>query len=160
MYNNPYYGIYNPQTNIERINSQIAELEKLKAQVPNQQVQQPSISQTFQLASNNQGTMKYVNSIDEVNKELVIGEMPFFSKDMSLLWVKNSKGEVKSYELTEIVQKDQKDTEIENLRLEIEKLRKELKNNAEPDNDNAYEPIKDEVPPSIPTSRTSSKKSK
>ncbi len=118
MFTNPY----NPQVAMDRIDSQIAELQKMKAQIP----PTPAINQTFQLASNT-GNMKYLNSIDEVNRELVFGATPFFSKDMSVLWVKEATGDVKSYELREIVKKDEKDLQIELLMAQIEELKKEVK---------------------------------
>ena len=119
MFTNPY----NPQMAVDRIDSQIAELQKMKAQIP----PAPAINQTFQLAGNNNG-IRFLNNIDEVNKELVYGTTPFFSKDMSVLWLKEATGEVKSYELREIVKKDEKDLQIELLMAQIEELKKEVKN--------------------------------
>ena len=73
--------------------------------------------------------MRYVNTIDDVNKEVVYFDTPFFSKDMSILWVKNTKGEIKTYELNEIVAKDEKDLQIQMLQEQINELRKEMKEN-------------------------------
>jgi prefoldin subunit 5 len=131
MYNNPYYqNIYNPQSNIDRINEQITQLEKMKQQMqqPVQQPQPTNLTQNFQLAPTNH-TMRFVNTIDDVNKEVVYYDTPYFSKDMSVLWVKNAKGDIKSYELNEIIPKDEKDLQIEFLQSQIEELRKEMKNN-------------------------------
>jgi len=50
MFNNPYLNNINSQSNLDRIDAQISELEKLKRQM--QQPMQPSINQTFQLSSN------------------------------------------------------------------------------------------------------------
>lgn len=131
MYNNPYLNSYNPnmgQQNIsERIDNQIAQLNQMKEQIKNNQ--QPAINQTFQLAPTNNHTIRYVNTIDDVNKEVVYFDTPFFSKDMSILWVKNTKGEIKTYELNEIVAKDEKDLQIEMLQEQINELRKEMKEN-------------------------------
>ena len=83
MYNNAFY---NPQVSLDRINAQISELEKLRSQVqqmPNQ-MQQPSINQTFQLTPNNQNSIKYVNSVEEVQKELVFADSAFLNKDMNV----------------------------------------------------------------------------
>ncbi len=113
------FNAYNPQIAMDRIDNQIAELQKMKSQIP----PVPAINQTFQLASNN-SSMKFLNSLDEVNKELVFGTTPFFSKDMSVLWVKEASGEVKSYELKEIVEKDEKDLKIELLMAQVEELKK------------------------------------
>lgn len=162
MYNNPYSGIYNPQMNIDRINSQIAELEKLKQQIPQQSIHQPTnLTQNFQLAPSASNSIRYATSMEEVEKEIVINETPFFSKDMSVVWIKNTKGEIKTYELTEIIPKDNKDLKIEYLQAQIEELKKGLKNES---NTNSYEPvtntIEDEEPASISTISRTSKKSK
>ena len=123
MYNNYQ------QMSIDRINNQIAELERLKSQMPQHQMQQPTnLTQNFQLAPNNNGVMRYAGSIDEVQREFVIGDTPFFSKDLSVLWIKNGKGEIKSYELSEIVPKDEKDLQIELLKSEIDELKGMINN--------------------------------
>lgn len=130
MYNNPYYqNAYNPQVSIDRINSQIADLEKMRTQLqqPPQQSQAP-ITQNFQLAPTTQ-TMRFVNTIEDVNNEIVYHDTPFFSKDMTVMWIKNTKGDIKTYELNEIVPKDSKDLQIEFLQSQIEDLRKEMKKN-------------------------------
>ena len=113
----------NYQPNIDRINTQIAELEKLR----NQLQQPPAINQTFQLSSDE--TIKFANSLDEVETRYVRGDTPYFSRDMSVVWVKTPKGNIKTYELTEIIPKDDKDMQIEFLKSQIEELRKEVKRN-------------------------------
>ena len=127
MYNNPYLNSYNPQMTMERIDSQIAELQKMKNQIPNQQ---PAINQTFQLAPNSQMGINYVTSMDEVIKRNIVTDTPFFSKDMSVVWIKNIKGEIKTYELNEIVPKDEKDIQIELLMEQINELKGLIKNDA------------------------------
>lgn len=154
MYNNAYY---NPQMNIERINNQISELERMRSQL--QQPVQP-ITQNFQITPTNRETIKYANSIDEVQRDTTIGEIPYFSKDMSVVWVKNTKGEIKTYELKEIIPKDEKDIKIELLQAQIEELKKGIKNNARTNNANVDEPIEDEEPTNVSNGRTSTKKSK
>ena len=135
MYNSPYYSYnapLNQQFTKERIDNQIAELQKIKEQMGQQSIQQPQmqpITQNFQLAPTNSGLIKYVNSSEDVNRELVFGDTPFFAKDLSTLWIKNAKGEIKSYQLTEVVQKDEKDLIIEDLQAQINDLKKEMVNN-------------------------------
>lgn len=120
MYNNPYYMNNFGQQNLnERIDNQIAQLNQMKEQIK----QQPAINQTFQLAPTNNNTMRFVNTIDDVDKELVYSDTPFFSKDMSLVWIKNAKGNIKAYELNEIVPKDVKDMQIELLQEQIKELK-------------------------------------
>ena len=126
MFNNPYS--YNQQTNIDRINAQMSELERMKQQLQ-QPVQTPNINQTFQLAPTNRDVIKYASSIDEVQRDIVIGDTPYFSKDMSIVWIKNTKGEIKTYELNEIIPKDDKDIQIEMLQAQIDELKKGIKEN-------------------------------
>ena len=157
MYNNPYINGYNPQVNVDRINTQIAELEKIKNQIQ-QPVQPTNLTQNFQIAPTNKEIIKYANNIDEVNRDLVVGDTPYFSKDMSVVWIKNTKGEVKTYELNEIIPKDDKDIKIEFLMAEIEQLKKGIKN--EPSYSNNDEPTKREKSSTISNGRKSKEKSK
>lgn len=154
-----YNTYYNPQANIDRINSQIAELEKIRSQIPN--VQQPTptnLTQNFQLTPQ-YNQMKYVNSLDDVKKEYVTIDTPFFSRDLSVLWIKNAKGDIRGFELNEIIPKDNKDMQIEFLQSQIEELRKEIKRN-ESINDDVNESVEDEKPTSVSTIPKSAKKSK
>jgi hypothetical protein len=114
--------MYNPQMYVDRLNNQIRELEAMKGQIP---MQQP-ITQNFQISPTN-NVIKYAESLEEVQKNMVIGDTPYFSKDMSIVWIKCINGEIKSYELKEIVQKDEKDIQIEYLQAQIEELKKEVK---------------------------------
>ena len=123
------YGNYNPQMYVDRLNNQIRELEAMKTQIP--PMQQP-ITQNFQLAPTG-NTIKYAENIEEVEKSLIVGDTPFFSKDFSILWIKNIKGEIKSYELKEIIQKDEKDLRIEYLEAQIEELKKVNRNESKAD---------------------------
>ena len=123
MFVNPY-NAYNPQASLDRINNQIAELEKMKTQIP---MQQPTnLTQNFQIAPTN-NVIKHAESMEEVQKNMVISDTPFFSNDMSIVWIKSTNGEIKSYELKEIIQKDEKDIQIEYLQAQIEELKKEVK---------------------------------
>lgn len=124
MYNTAYY---NNQANLDRVNNQIAELEKIKMQMQQPMSQPTNLTQNFQLAPQNRDVIKYASSMEEVQKEMVVGDTPYFSKDMSVVWLKNTKGEIKTYELNEIVPKDAKDIQIELLQNQIEELRKEMK---------------------------------
>ena len=164
MYNNPYISNnYNPQPTIDRINAQMSELESMKQQIAQRQSQQPTptnLTQNFQFAPTNQGLLRYANSIEEVKRDMVIGDTPYFSKDMSVLWVKNNKNEIKTYELHEIIPKDEKDLQIEYLQAQIEELRKGQVTNEQhitDDGGRSYEPTpsKDDA-----TTRTSTKTNK
>ena len=155
-----YGQYYNPQMAVDRINNQIAELEKLKNQIPQQQQAPTSLTQNFQITPSNSSVMKYANSIEEVNKEFVIGDTPYFSKDMSVVWIKNAKGEVKSYELREIIKKDEKDLQIELLTAQIEDLKRGMKKYAESIRDDVDESVESNESTSISDDKQSKRKSK
>ena len=142
------YG-FSPMT-IDRINSQIADLERMKQQLP----QQVPITQNFQLAP--QSGLKYANSIDEVQKENVYIDTPYFSKDFSVLWLKNQKGEIKTYELKELIEKDEKDLVIESLQLQINQMKEMIER--ESSVSNANEPDENEESSTISSGRSSKKK--
>lgn len=143
-YMNPYQNIYNQQNMYDQIDNQIAQLNQMKEQMKNnsnQNQQQPAINQTFQLAPNNHGGIRYVDSIEDVGKETVFVDTPFFSKDLSVMWIKNSSGDIKAYELNEIIKKDEKDLQIDLLTAKINELEGMIKH--EQSNTNVVEP---EVP--------------
>lgn len=160
-YQRPYSNGINQQSMYEQIDNQINQLQQMREQIKNNTIQ-PAINQTFQLAPNNQNTIKYASSIADVNKESVINDTPFFSNDMSVVWIKNNKGEVKTYELNEIVPKDEKDLKIEYLQAQIEDLKKGMKKYES--YSNVDEPItnaiESEEPTTVSTISKSSKKSK
>ena len=158
MYNNAYVSPYNAQPSIDRINAQITELEKMRNQMQQPITPPTSLTQNFQLTPQND-VIKYANSIDEVGKNLVIGDTPYFSRDMSVVWIKNTKGDIDTYELKKIVPKDDKDLKIEYLQAQIEELKGMVKN--EPLT-NVDEPItksnKDEKSASVQSSSKLNKK--
>lgn len=151
MYNNPFMN-YNQQLEKEKLDGQIAKLQQMREQL-NQPA--PSINQTFQLAP--QGGMKFANSIEDVNKEIVYFDTPYFSNDLSVLWLKNAKGNIKVFELKEIVPKDEKDMIIDNLQKQLNEIKEELKN-AKSIITDVDEPDESEQSKNVSVSRTSKKK--
>lgn len=132
------YGYNNPQANLDRINSQMAELEKMRQQLQQQSMSQPTnLTQNFQITPTNTYNMRYAKSLDEVNKTLVFVETPFFSNDMSVVWIKDSKNNIKTYELNEIIPKDEKDIMIENLQMQINEMKGMIENAKSNESDNA-----------------------
>ena len=154
------YGMYNPQVSLDRINNQIAELQKMREQMQQPVTPPTNLTQNFQLAPQNKDVIKYANNYEEVQRDLVMGDTPYFSRDMSVVWIKNLKGEIKTYELNEIVEKDERDIKIEYLQAQINELKKgRIKDEPVTDVD---EPIaksnQDEKPTSISTSTKHNKK--
>lgn len=122
MYQNPYYNNFNQP-------------------IPQQLSQQPPITQNFQLSPTHTG-LRYVNSADDIRKDLVYYETPYFSRDMRFMWIKNVKGEITPYEIKKIEYKDEKDLQMEQMQREIEELKERLNEKSSIANDN--ESIKDE----------------
>ena len=164
MYNNPYINNYNPalgQQNMnERIDNQIAQLQQMKEQLQKPIPQPTNLTQNFQISPTNREVIRYANSMEEVQRDMVIGDTPYFSKDMSVVWIKNTKGEIKTYELREIVVQDDKDIKIEYLQAQIEELKKGMAKNES--NAIIDEPItksnEDTKPTNVSNGRTSKKK--
>jgi len=158
MFNNPYN--YNYQANLDRINNQIAELEKMKNQISSNPLPQPTnLTQNFQLAPTNNSSIRFANSIEDVKKEIVGVSTPFFSNDLSVVWIKNIKGDIKAYEMKEIVEKDEKDIKIDYLTARIEELERKLEDESNTTiNKPVEEPIKDEESSSSSNVRASKKK--
>ena len=133
MFNNPYMpNAYNPQATLDRINNQMNELDKIRQQVQQQTIQPQTptnLTQNFQISPSNREIIRYAGSLEEVQRDMVIGDTPYFSKDMSVVWIKNTKGDIKTYELNEIVPKDAKDIQIEMLQSQIDELKKGMINN-------------------------------
>lgn len=149
--------MFNSQVNIDRINNQIAELERMKSQIS---MQPTNLTQNFQIAPT-RDVIRYANSIDDVQKEIIIGDTPYFSKDMSVVWIKSLKGDIKTYELNEIIPKDEKDIKIEYLQAQIEELKKEIKNESNANiDDTITESIKGKESTVIETIPRFSKKQK
>lgn len=158
------YGMYNNNTqmSIDRINNQIKDLENMRNHLQNVPQQQPtttpSINQTFQLAPNSQNVgVRYARDIDEVQKEFVVSDTPFFDKDFTVMWLKNAKGEIKTYELNEVVVKDEKDMLIESLQMQINDLRKGLEN-AKSNNTNDDGTTEKQEPTNVRTNKSSKSK--
>ena len=153
---------YNNQSALDRINTQMAELEKMKEQLQ-KPIQQPTnLTQNFQIAPTNREIIKYANSMEEVARDMVVGDTPYFSRDMSVVWIKNTKGEIKTYELNEIIPKDNKDLQIEYLQAQIEELRKEMRKHESDDvvDEPITKPIESEEPADVSTISKPSKKPK
>lgn len=152
------FNTYNPQMSIDRIDKQISDLERIKSQL--QQPTPTNLTQNFQITPTNRDFMRYANSIDEVQKEVVYGVTPFFSKDMSVLWVKNTPNSIKTYELKEIINKDEKDVKIELLMAQIEELKKGMSEIAKSSNDDVDESVESEKSTDATDGRKSKSKSK
>ena len=137
MYNNPYYNQNNYINDLQNMRDRI---DKQMQQFQQQNIKQPTptnLTQNFQLAPNNNSNgIKYVNSIEDVKKELVFSDTLFVNKEFNNLWLKNVSGDIKTYKLEQVIELDDKDLKINELLLKIENLEKEMKNYESNVNDN------------------------
>lgn len=167
MYNNymPNFPMNQPnidQNYINMIEKEKERLDKMKEQYVNrfQQPQQPTLNQTIQVAPTPQNLgLKYVNSINDVQKELTMVDTPFITNDYSTLFIKNAKGEIRTFTLQEVIPKDERDEIIKQLQKENEKL-KGMIENAKSSNADDVKPIEDDKPANVSNVRTSKAKSK
>ena len=124
MYGNPY----NSQMYMQDLQGLRDRIDRQMQMANQNQPQSTPITQNFQLVPNQNNGIKYVNSIDDVKKELVFTDTLFVNKEYTLLLVKNASGEVKTYELKEKIIRDEKDLKIEELEAKIDRLIKEKEN--------------------------------
>lgn len=104
-------------------------------QQPQQPQQQVPITQNFQLSpTQNLSGIKYAIDIEDVKRQTVFGDTLFINKDYTQLWLKKATGDVKTYEVREIIEKDEKDLKIDELTAKIDRLERELKENEQSNN--------------------------
>lgn len=126
---NPYMMQGNYMTELQnmrdRIDSQIQQVAQQQQNMQQMPMQQPTnLTQNFQLAPTNGGSnFKIVNTIEDVQKEIVLVDTYFLAKDNSLMWIKNPRGDIRTFTIEEIIPKDEKDILIENLQKQIEELK-------------------------------------
>ena len=131
--NNQYYmqNMQDLQNMKERIDKQMQQMQQFNQnQIQNQQPI-PQINQSFQLApnpTNNELESKYVNNIDEVKGIFVMKTGVFLNKELNTLWIKNTNGDIRNFELNELVEIDPKDREITMLKQELEKMKEMISN--------------------------------
>lgn len=126
--NNQYYmqNMQDLQNMREKIDRQMQQMQQFNQNQMQQQPTPTNLTQNFQLApnpTNNELESKYVNNIDEVRNTFVMKTGVFLNKDFTSMWVKTTDGNIKTYELNEVIQQDPKDVEINNLKQEIQRMR-------------------------------------
>ena len=138
-YQNNQFYMQDLQNMRDKIDRQMQQMQQL-----NQQQQQPipQVTQNFSIAPTQNNTSeleaKYVNNIDEVKNTFVMKTGVFINKDFTSMWLKTTDGNIKTYELNEVIQQDPKDVEINNLKRELEKMREMINyaNKSDVDNTN------------------------
>lgn len=121
MYGNPMYSNQMYQQDLQNMRDRI-DRQLNQMQSPN--TQQTPITQNFQLApTKGSDSIRYVKDVEDVKKELVFADSLFVDRDFKNMWMKDAKGDIRSFEITEVLQKDEKDLEIENLKNQINELK-------------------------------------
>lgn len=142
MYNynyNPYNQFANPynQNNIQQM-EQIRDQWDAKIQLAQQQQQQNQmqqqpvaptqpITQNFQLApqtnNNSELESRYAENIDEVRNTFVMKTAIFATKDFSTIWLKDVSGNIRAFKTEEIIERDEKDIQIQALQEELKSMK-------------------------------------
>lgn len=152
--NNSQFYMQNLQDMRDRIDSQIRNYQQNQTQQP---VTQP-ITQNFQLApnpTNNELEAKYVDNIEAVKNTFVIKTGIFLNKDFSTLWIKDVTGKIRTFATEEIIEMDEKDKEIYQLKKQIEEMKGMIENDNKSDNTN----VDDEITKTKSSRISSSKRS-
>lgn len=152
--NNQYY-IQDLEQMRNKIDSQINQLRQ-------QNMQPTPITQNFQLAPNN-SNLKFVNSIEDVQRDIVIADTYFITNDLSSMWLKSTNGNIRSFAIQEIKPKDEKDLMIENLQNQINELKgaknnEYIKSNDEQSNTTTRSSITTTEPSNVSTTKSSKTK--
>lgn len=153
MYNNSQFYAQELQSMRDRIDSQLRQIQQNQTQ---QQI--PQINQNFQITpttNNNEIQAKYVADINEVKNIFVINTGLFINKEMDTLWLKNVNGNIRTFTLTELIETDPKDKEIEELKKQIQEMKGMIASAAEPEYIN---PVIDEPDGNQTTKRISTSK--
>ena len=157
--NNPMYmqNLQSLQDMRDRIDNQIKSYQQTQMQQP---VAQP-ITQNFQLAptqTNNELESKYADNIETVKNTFVMKTGIFLNKDFSTLWVKDVTGNIRTFRTEEVIEMDEKDKEIYQLKKQIEEMKGMMSNANESVNANVNEQITKSKPPRVQNDKRSNAK--
>lgn len=166
MYNynfNPYNQFANPynQNNIQQM-EQIRDQWDAKIQLAQQQQQQnqiqqqpiipnpqPSVTQNFQLApqtnNNSELESRYAENIDEVRNTFVMKTAIFATRDFSTIWLKDVSGNIRAFKTEEIIERDEKDIQIQNLQRELAEMKNLMAQAIQPVQQAIPEPVQTEI---------------
>lgn len=157
LYNNSQFYMQNLQDMRDKIDAQIRNYQQSQIQQP---VAQP-ITQNFQLApqnNNNELESKYANNIDEVKNTFVNKTALFINKDFSVLWIKDATGNIKTFRTEEIIELDDKDKEIMELKKQIQEMKGMITNANEFCDADVNEPITETKSTRVQSSKRSNAK--
>lgn len=140
-YTNPY-GSMNYMQELQnmrdRIDTQMRQYQQNQVQ---QQIPQP-ITQNFQIApttSTNELESKYATNIDEVKNTFVMKTGLFITRDFSTIWIKDVTGKIRTFSTEEIIELDEKDKQIYELKKQIQEMKGMMSNGVQYDNSDVDE---------------------
>lgn len=122
---NPNYIMQEWQNMKDKIDRNMQNYQQVQNQFMQPQQQAP-ITQNFQIApQTNPSELQsaYVNNVDEVKNIFMTKNGIFVNKELTSAWFKDTEGKIKTYSLIEVIEKDEKDVEIERLKDEINQMR-------------------------------------
>ena len=156
--NNGQYYMQNLQDMRDRIDNQIKSYQQTQMQQP----QMPTnLTQNFQITpqtNNSEIQAKYVTNINDVKNTFVMTTGIFVNKEMNTLWLKNINGDIRTFNLQEIIEQDEKDIEIQNLRNELERMKGMIFNANESVNADVDESITNPKPKGVSNSKRTNAK--
>ena len=125
---NPNYIMQEWQNMKDRIDKNMQNYQQIQSQFMQPQQSMPTnLTQNFQIAPQNTNPNElqsaYVNGIDEVKNIFMTKNGIFVNKDLTSAWFKDIEGKIRMFSLVEVIEKDEKDLEIENLKNEINQMR-------------------------------------
>ena len=121
------------------------------------QYQPAAINQTFQLAptqyTNNEYDGRKAKNIEEVRNTLALKDTLFINDEKDTLWLKDAGGNIKTYNLQEVIELDEKDKKIYELQKQIEEL-KGVIINEQSNTFNANGTVESAKPANVPTDKS------
>lgn len=138
MYGNYPMNNFNNQMYIQDLQNMRDRIDKqmMQMQQPMQQ-QTPAINQTFQITPNasnaNDLEGKIAKDYEEVKNMLVMKTAVFLNSDYTTAWIKDVSGNIRTFELNEVIELDEKDKQIIALQKQIDEM-KGMMENAKHDN--------------------------
>lgn len=120
------FNPYNQNLYLQDLQNMRDRIDRTMQNYQNQTQQQAPITQNFQIApQSNPSELQsgYANNIDEVRNIFMTKNGVFVNKDLTTLWFKNTEGNIRTFTLAEVIEKDAKDMKIEELEKQIEEMK-------------------------------------
>ncbi len=162
MYGNYPVNNFNNQMYMQDLQNMRDRIDKqmMQMQQPIQQQQTPAINQTFQITPNNSNASdlegKVAKDFEEVKNTLVMRTAVFLNSDYTTAWIKDVSGNIRTFELNEVIELDEKDKQILALQKQIEEM-KGMMTNAKYDNADVDESTSESKSTNVSTNKSTKK---